>query len=475
MAFDWPLKAATGLTFNSYYGISNYVDQVTSSGIGDYNCGTRSYNGHRGTDIFTWPFPWYLVTNDYVEVIAAEAGTIVLKDDGNDDDHCACSGAWNAIYVEHSDGSVAWYGHMKENSLTTKTVGQTVVAGEYLGIVASSGCSTGPHLHFEVYKDMPYSTANLIDPYTGSCNLLNSTTWWDAQKPYREPTVNALLTHSAAPVQGCPTANEVPNFSNSFSISTTGYFAAYYHDQTSGHVSTYTIRRPNGTIASTWTHTSPDTYDGSWWYWTWTIPSAGPNGTWTWEVSYQSTTVTHNFTVTGAAPVEMTRFDAQKTTQNEVQLTWETASEHDNDYFTVERSGNGIDFTPIGKVKGNGSTDEARQFGFLDKKPVAGVNYYRLQQVDLDGAAMYSDVANVEIVTTSFYIVPNPTTDRIRIQGVTERTTQVRVFDALGNLVRLATGTAASAPIDLSGCATGMYFVEIAQEGGIERLKVLKR
>ena len=50
----------------------------------------------------------------------------------------------------HADGSVAWYGHMKAGSLTNKAVGQTVSSGEYLGIVGSSGNSTGPHLHFGI-------------------------------------------------------------------------------------------------------------------------------------------------------------------------------------------------------------------------------------------------------------------------------------------------------------------------------------
>lgn len=475
VAFDWPLQAVPALGYNSYYGISNYVDQLTTSGIGDYNCGSRSYDGHNGTDIFTWPFPWNMVTNNSIEVIAAAAGTIIGKDDGNNDDHCACSGNWNAVYVQHADGSIAWYGHMKNNSLTSKNVGDAVAVGEYLGVVASSGCSTGPHLHFEVYEALPYNHNNLIDPYTGACNLLNSSSWWTTQKPYREPTVNAALTHDAAPVHGCPTANEVPHFSNSFAVNTLGYFAAYYHDQTAGQSSTYTIRKPNGSIWQTWTHASQDTYDASWWYWIWTLPASGPNGTWKWEVTYQSQTAIHNFTVTGAAPVEMTRFDAQKTSQNKVRLTWETATERNNDYFAIERSTDGIDFSQIGKVKGNGSTDEPHQFNFSDLQPAPGMNYYRLRQVDFDGAAEYSDVANVQMAAARFQIVPNPATDRIRIQGFGEGVTQVRIFDALGHLMQSAVGAAAAVPIDLSGYPAGVYWVEIVQEGAIERLKVLKR
>ena len=84
--FDWPLRANNSLTFNNYYGISNFVDQDTSNILLDYNCSSRTYDGHKGTDIFTWPFPWYLYDNNFVEVIAAKEGIIINKHDGYDDD-----------------------------------------------------------------------------------------------------------------------------------------------------------------------------------------------------------------------------------------------------------------------------------------------------------------------------------------------------------------------------------------------------
>jgi murein DD-endopeptidase MepM/ murein hydrolase activator NlpD len=168
------LSKSADFYFNSYYGISNFVDQDNSSGLLDYECNSRTYNGHKGTDYFTWPFPWYIYENNFVEVVAAEGGIIVSWYDDRADDHCSCQGYWNAIYVQHSDGSQTWYGHLKKNSLTSKHLGDSVEKGEYLGIVASSGCSTAPHLHFEVYDN----NNNLIDPYSGSCNFLNSTSWW---------------------------------------------------------------------------------------------------------------------------------------------------------------------------------------------------------------------------------------------------------------------------------------------------------
>ena len=90
--------------------------------------------------------------NNQVEVIAAAAGTIVDKADGNFDKNCGSNNLMaNYLVIQHTDGSRVLYFHMKKNSLTTKAIGQPVALGEYLGVVGSSGNSSGPHLHFEYH------------------------------------------------------------------------------------------------------------------------------------------------------------------------------------------------------------------------------------------------------------------------------------------------------------------------------------
>ena len=291
VSFGWPLRKTPDLNYNSYYATNNFVDQDLGASVKDYYCTSRTYDGHRGTDIDTWPFPWYLYENNLVEIIAAAGGTIIGKYDGNEDDHCSCSGKWNAIYIQHEDGSVAWYGHMKKNSLNCKYIGQKVIKGEYLGVVASSGCSTQPHLHFEVYDN----AGNLIDPYSGNCNYMNNSTWWEFQPSYRESTLNVILTHDTIPVHGCPSGNEQPNISNSFSSGDEIYFAVYFHDELNGDVTNLTIRRPNNSIWDSWIHTSTFTSTKSWWYWIKTIPAHEPSGTWKYEVTYNGQVFTHEF------------------------------------------------------------------------------------------------------------------------------------------------------------------------------------
>src|SRR5690606_3014667 len=113
---------------------------------------------------------------------------------------------WNAVYVQHNDGSIAWYGHMKNGSVTTKNVGDMVSLGEVIGTDGSSGNSTGPHLHFEIYTTSSYT--QLIDPYSGTCNGMNAKRWWNTQIAYNYSGTNAVLTHSAEPVvvPACPIA-----------------------------------------------------------------------------------------------------------------------------------------------------------------------------------------------------------------------------------------------------------------------------
>lgn len=297
VSLEWPVRAHPDLGWPGYCAISNFLDQQTTSAILDHDCGNRTYDGHRGLDIFSWPFPWWLMEEDLVEVVAAAPGTILSKFDGNSSYSCDWNGNqnWNAVYILHEDGSVAWYGHLKQYSLTKKPLGATVEAGEYLGVMASSGRSSGPHLHLEVYRQPPYTFSNLIDPYTGSCNSLNSDSWWAEDQPYRVPTLNTILTHSQPMAFGCPTVNEKAFFQKRFSPGATIYFGRYFRDQLNGHVSVQRIRRPNGSLFQEWSHTSPGSYNASWWWNSFTLGAAEPAGPWTYEVEYQGQTLTDTF------------------------------------------------------------------------------------------------------------------------------------------------------------------------------------
>ena len=300
--FDWPLRAVGSAgTAYGVHGISNFVDLDPNfpDQLLDYNCGDRSYDrssgyNHRGIDIFTWPLPWTWMDADEVEIVAAAGGTIVSRSDGNFDESCGFGGGnWNAVYIDHGDGSVAWYGHMKSGSITPKVVGQRVARGEYLGVVGSSGNSTGPHLHFEVYD----KTGSLVEPFTGPCNNLNDESWWRDQPPYYDSAINRLMVGDA-PVEFMACPGRTVTHEAAIDAGSTGYFSSFYRDQLDTQVSEYRIRRPDGSLFTSWTHSSPAPhYAASWWWFSRTLPSAGPLGTWSFEVSYEGEIYTQSFTV----------------------------------------------------------------------------------------------------------------------------------------------------------------------------------
>lgn len=303
-ALAWPIEQASSTYFN-IDAISNYVDHDASIGsLQDWNCGTRTYDlgsgyNHSGTDIFLWPFYWNQMEDENAKIVAAAPGTIVGKHDGYFDKNCSMgSSQWNAVYVKHADGSVAWYGHMKKNSLTTKPIGAAVSAGEFLGFVGSSGSSTGPHLHFE----LQYASGAVVDPYTGPCNA--GTTWWSPAQAYNKSQINALMTHSSAVIfSPCPSP-DVTNACDTFRPGDMIYYYAYYRDQISGQVSTFSIKRPNGSIDDTWSYAASTDYVAAYRYWSETIPMTAPGGEWTLSVSYEGNTYVHKYYIINTAGVD---------------------------------------------------------------------------------------------------------------------------------------------------------------------------
>ena len=303
---QWPLKPSVNLHDCSYYFISAHVDQNTASGaFQDYNCGTIAYDGHGGTDIATWPYSFVKMDNDLVEVVAAAPGIIIDKHDGEFDKNCVGVGSGltaNYVIVQHADGSTVLYWHMKKNSITSVAIGQPVATGDHIGVVGSSGSSSGPHLHFEIWSGN--TAATRVDPFSGTCNLLNASSWWAAQKSYLETAVikvSVNITDAVFPA--CP-ATETPNESTTYQIPfqgpslAPGYakFYIFLRNEVSGLIADLSILNPSGSTYLNWTYTSnANTLVGLWAY-SKVLPTT--DGAYTFRAVYNGDTCSSEFEIT---------------------------------------------------------------------------------------------------------------------------------------------------------------------------------
>lgn len=121
-------------------------------------------------------------------------------------------------------------------------------------------------------------------------------------------------------------------------------------------------------------------------------------------------------------------------------LSWSTASEINNDYFTLERSTDGINFVELGRIDGAGNSIQTRNYSFNDMLPVDGINYYRLKQTDLNGQFTYSNIVSLEFHLGHMSVTnvrPNPTSGMVDFDFNTPEETEIRyiITDVTGRIV----------------------------------------
>lgn len=169
-----------------------------------------------------------------------------------------------------------------------------------------------------------------------------------------------------------------------------------------------------------------------------------------------------------ALPVEFLFFKAVNK-NNQVELNWATASETNNDRFAIERSTNGIDFIKIGDLKGTGNSNTEKRYAFIDKNPLPGKAYYRLKQIDLDGTATYSNVAQVNAALTSASVLlfPNPTAEHLtmKLTNVEIISQPVFILNSLGVQVKTVSIPKGNSELKLevADLPAGIYFIRIPE------------
>lgn len=158
-------------------------------------------------------------------------------------------------------------------------------------------------------------------------------------------------------------------------------------------------------------------------------------------------------------------------------LQWSTASEKQNDHFDIERGSGELFFEPLSSINGNGNSAEIVYYSFEDHKPMAGLNYYRLKQVDEDGSIAYSDVIAVNNPTVQSSPVANSYSNGvIVISGLTHPPLYVSVFDAAGRCFyssnQLQLLSEYSIQLNVSQLPAGIYFITVRTSHGNENILV---
>jgi type IX secretion system substrate protein len=196
-------------------------------------------------------------------------------------------------------------------------------------------------------------------------------------------------------------------------------------------------------------------------------------GTW-WTLSSSATPL----------PIQLLSFDAFLQNRT-VKLTWSTASELNNYFFTITRSSDGEHFTDLFNVGGAGTTTTVTNYSAVDNNPLPGVSYYRLKQTDFDGKESFSGIEKVKnLITAPITIFPNPLRNGIvtvTTGDVDDKINKIAVYDITGKMVTDISYASqsykkASMVFELSeSIPVGTYMLIVTSDSGIHRQRIIKQ
>ncbi len=167
------------------------------------------------------------------------------------------------------------------------------------------------------------------------------------------------------------------------------------------------------------------------------------------------------------------------------ELIWSTATETDNDYFIIESSTDGINFTQVGTLKGAGTTSSSSDYSFVDSDASNGVTYYRIVSVDFNGNKSASYVisiirGNVDNGITNIY--PVPASNMVYVEFVSNQLAPITIdiYDVAGRVLTSVKADATTGvnviSLDVTTLPIGTYFVNITSANGESSVeKIIKQ
>jgi hypothetical protein len=286
-------------------------------------------------------------------------------------------------------------------------------------------------------------------------------------------TVNRL---NNAPI----VANAIPN-QNALENSAFNFqFAANtFTDNDAGTTLTYTAQLAGGSALPVWLSFNPSTrtFSGT--------PANVDVGTISIDViadDGSGGTVTDNFdiVVITVLPVSLNEFTAKSQTDGTVLINWDTFSEQNNDYFEISRSTNRQNFDVLNTIKGNGNSTKRNLYNYLDKTPSIGLNYYKLTQVDVNGARKELGVRSVNVNLTdetNINIFPNPSTDFVTIVFEASKFNSIALMDMNGKVIskKTLTSQTTETTISLRDLTPTSYIIQLIGDKSLVNKIIMKK
>lgn len=185
----------------------------------------------------------------------------------------------------------------------------------------------------------------------------------------------------------------------------------------------------------------------------------------------------------GPLPVELLEFNGEPHNDN-VRLFWTTATEINNDYYTVEKSSDGVHFNALGTVKAVGDTKTKSSYEFYDTEPLS-LNYYRLKQTDRNGTFSYSRIVSVAFDTeVTFSLYPNPAGSNdpvfVSINKSLAEPVELCIYDVTGKLIlsrsiHAKEETRNEVRLDGLELASGIYMIRLFNSKNNQTKKLVVR
>ncbi len=183
-------------------------------------------------------------------------------------------------------------------------------------------------------------------------------------------------------------------------------------------------------------------------------------------------------------PIQLLSFDAF-VDNDHVKLIWTTASEINNFFFTVMRSGDGENFHDLFNVGGSGTTTSVTNYSAIDPRPLFGTSYYRLKQTDYNGKESLSSIKKVTFLkSVPVSVFPNPLRNgvlTVSTGNVDDRIINITVMDMTGKSVisrDYSSDGYKQASVGFvmdESLPTGTYMMIINSESGIHRERLVKQ